>query len=77
MKENIIMNFSSCLAKKKIKVNNKVLEVRIRRDLFSRILRISIEGRSDIDKILSYPITLIPKSLCHVDGKIFKTDKSA
>ncbi|XP_046481745.2 uncharacterized protein [Neodiprion pinetum] len=35
------------------------------------------ECSSDINRILSYPITPVPLSLCHLDGGIHKTDKSA
>lgn len=51
-------------------------EVRIQRDLFGRILGISIDHKVDLAKILSYPITPLPLSLCHFDGSICKTQKS-
>ena len=45
-------------------------EVRIQRDLFGRMLGISINHKIDIARILSYPITPVP--LCHFDGAICK-----
>lgn len=45
------------MKKQKTKVAGKVQEVRIQRDLFGRMLGISIDHKIDITKILSYPIT--------------------
>lgn len=71
-------NFSKDYEKKKnVKVGGKVQEVKIQRDLFGRMLGISIDYNVDISKILSFPITSMPLSLCHFDGTICKTDKSA
>jgi len=50
--------------------------VRLQRDLFGRMLAISINENTDIEKILTYPLTPVPMSMCHLDGSIFKTDKS-
>ncbi|KAG5894386.1 hypothetical protein JTB14_031850 [Gonioctena quinquepunctata] len=41
------------------------------------MLGISMDHEIDILRILSYPITPIPLALCHSDGTIYKTDKSA
>ncbi|CAH1107865.1 unnamed protein product [Psylliodes chrysocephalus] len=38
---------------------------------------ISMDYKVDISKILSHPITSVPLSMCHLDGTICKTDKSA
>lgn len=48
----------------------------MQRDLFGQLLRISLEKSLDIDKVLMYPLTPMPFSLCHADGSICKTDKS-
>lgn len=71
LKQNKILNFSSNHEKKKIIVNNKV-QVRLQRDLFGRMLAISMENNTDIEKILTFPIIPTPMSLCHIDGSIFK-----
>lgn len=63
--------------KKKLKVGGKIQEVKIQRDFFGRMLGISIDYKIDLSKILSYPITSVPLSLCHLDGTICKTDKAA
>ena len=77
LKKNKILNFASAVIKKKGSVSGKIVEMRMQRDLFGHPLRISLEKTLDIDKVLSCPLTPIPFSLCHVDGSICKTDKSA
>lgn len=61
---------------KKIVINNKVQGVRLQRDLFGRLLAISVTLNPDMEKILSYPITPVPMSMCQMDGTICKTKKS-
>ena len=70
------MNFASSVLKKKLSVTGKVVEIHMQRDLFGQLLRISLEKSLDIEKILSFPLTPVPFSLCHADGSICKTDKS-
>ncbi|GFY58522.1 uncharacterized protein TNIN_185791 [Trichonephila inaurata madagascariensis] len=41
------------------------------------MLGISMDYNVDISKILSCPITSVPLSMCHLDGTICKTNKSA
>lgn len=36
----------------------------------------SLDNKLDIEKILSYPLTPVPLSLCHIDGKMCNTSKS-
>lgn len=62
---------------KKVKINEKVQEIRLQRDLFGRMLGIAIKEKTDVEKILTFPITPVPMSLCHLDGSICKTEKSA
>ena len=47
------------------------------RDLFGSILYASVEKRIDLAEVLKYPLTPVPLSLCHVDGTMLKTPKSA
>ncbi|KAF7990491.1 hypothetical protein HCN44_000296 [Aphidius gifuensis] len=76
IKKNQIFNFSSENIKKKIKVANKVQEIRMQRNLFGRLLDISLELDVDIKEVICFPITPVPMSLCHLDGKINKCQKS-
>lgn len=46
-------------------------------DLFGRLLAVSIEQNIDLRKVLSYPLTPVPFSLCHLGGTHCKTDKSS
>lgn len=78
IKRTPLLNFSQDYLKKhKTKVAGKIQEVRVQRDLFGRMLGISMDHKIDISKILSYPITPVPLSMCHFDGGICKTQKSA
>nr|CAH7766891.1 unnamed protein product [Callosobruchus chinensis] len=58
-------------------VSGKVMELRMQRDLFGQFLCISLRKSLDIDKILTYPLTPVPLSMCHIDGSICKTNKAA
>lgn len=75
--KNKILNFTSCTKKVKAKINNKVQEVRMQRNFFGRMLGVAMEQTVDIEKLFSYPMTPIPLSLCHLDGSICSTAKSA
>lgn len=72
-----ILNFSSEVGKKNIKSGGKVQEVTMQRDLFGRMLGLSMDHAPNIEEILCYPLIPIPMSLCHFDGTICKTEKSA
>lgn len=48
----------------------------MQRDLFGRMLGISLTHKVDIEKVLAFPLTPMPTSMCHPDGSICKTDKS-
>lgn len=45
-------------------------------NLMGRILILALEHKIDMLKILFYPLTAVPLSLCHIDGSMNKTDKS-
>ncbi|XP_050505694.1 uncharacterized protein LOC126883969 [Diabrotica virgifera virgifera] len=73
--KNTVVNFASkCV--KKVKINGKVKEVTIQRDIFGRLLYASLQSHIDLKEALKYPLTPIPFSLCHSDGSICKTQKS-
>ena len=71
-----VLNFVSANARKKTVINNKTVELRLQRDLFGRLLFISLTQNTDIIKVLEYPITPVPMSMCQMDGTICKTRKS-
>lgn len=48
----------------------------MQRDLFGRMLGISLTHKVHIEKVLTFPLTPMPTSMCHPDGSICKTDKS-
>lgn len=71
------MNFSNEIVKKTIKSGNKVQEIKMQRDLFGRLLGLSLDYKIDMEKILCYPVTSLPMSMFRVDGSLYQTDKSA
>lgn len=76
IKRYLIFHFANENKKKKVEIADKVQKIRMQRDLFERLLGISLEQNVDIMKVLSYPLTSVPMFLCHLDGTICKTDKS-
>ncbi|CAH1154920.1 unnamed protein product [Phaedon cochleariae] len=72
-----INNFASVVKKRKIGIGGKVTEVKFQKDLFGRLLAISLEKKIDLTKVLTYPLTPVPLSMCQIEGIIHKTDKSA
>lgn len=71
-----MLSFASLKKKKKKKIVEKVHEVTLQRDLFGRLLALSLDTSIDLEKVLCFPITPMPLSLCHIDGSLNKTDKS-
>ena len=55
---------------------NKLIEVRMERDLFGSILFLTLQRKIDMGEVFKYPLPSIPLSLCHVDGTLQKTQKS-
>ena len=45
-------------------------------DLFGSILVLFLQKKVDITEVLRYPLTPLPLSLCHTDGRIQSTPKS-
>lgn len=77
IRKNKIHTFTDALKKQKMSVKGNVVKARMQRDLSGHLLRISLETDLDIEKVLSYPLTPVPMSMCHVDGSICETEKSA
>ena len=53
----------------------KLVEVKMERDLFGSILFIALQRKIDMGVVLRYPLTPTPLSLCHVDGAMHKTSE--
>ncbi|KAG5868946.1 hypothetical protein JTB14_005538 [Gonioctena quinquepunctata] len=77
--EKFLLNIEETdkLKKKNVEIGGKDKKNKIQRDLFGRMLEISMDHKIDVLRILSCPITPVPLALCHLDGTIYKTDKSA
>lgn len=76
LKKNPVLPFASLKKKKTMKIGEKVHEVKLHRDLFGRLLALSLDTNLNLEKVLCFPITSVPLSLCHIDGSINKTIKS-
>ncbi|XP_077263749.1 uncharacterized protein LOC143898274 isoform X3 [Temnothorax americanus] len=76
LKKNPVLTFASLKKKKKMKIGQKIHEVKLQRDLFGRLLALSLDTNIDLEKMLCFPITPVPLSLCHIDGSLNKTVKS-
>lgn len=77
IKKTPVHNFCSQIEKKNtVKIGGINKEIQIQRDLFGRMLGISMDHKLDVLRILSYPITPVPLAFCHLDGVIYKTAKS-
>ncbi|CAG9822077.1 unnamed protein product [Phaedon cochleariae] len=76
IKRVAVSNFAILKTKKKLKVGKQVEEVTIQRDLFGRLLAISLNNKIDLEIVMKYPITPVPNVFCHMNGQIHKTDKS-
>ncbi|GFW82708.1 uncharacterized protein TNCV_3492801 [Trichonephila clavipes] len=50
--KNQVLNFAGASKQKKITLGNKVIELRMQRDLFGRLLGISMTNKVDIEKVL-------------------------
>ena len=68
--------FASEEQKYKIKANEKLVVVKMERDLSGRILLMSLQHQIDVGELFKFPLTPVPLSLCHVDGSMLKTQKS-
>ena len=63
--------------KAKAKQNNNIVETRMKRDVLGSCLFLALKNKIDMVEVLKYPPTPVPLSLCHADGNMMKTSKSA
>ena len=77
IKHQTIHLFTTEGGTKNIKVGDgKIISACLTRNLFCSILFLSLECKVDMAEDLSYPLTLVPLSLTHVNGTMLKTKKS-
>ncbi len=63
----------------KVKVATKdkrIIEARCTRDIFGRLLFCTVTHKLDLGMVLTYPLTPVPFSLCHITEDMNKTSKS-
>lgn len=72
-----MLSFTSCHEKQKVKINNKVQEVYLQRDLLGRMLTIPMEEQSSKEKKFLVLDDSYAYYVWHLDGMIYKTNKSA
>lgn len=78
IKRQKLNTFATDGGKNKLKgANGKIIAACLVRDLFGSILYLSLERKIDMGEVLKYPLTPVPLSLCHVDGTMQKSPKSA
>ena len=63
-------------AKRIIKSNGKLKEVKMERDLFGKILCLTLQQKKWMSEVLKYPLTPVPLAFCHYDGSFRDTPKS-
>jgi hypothetical protein len=77
IKKQKLNTFATEAGRQKIKkTDGKTVSACLLRDLFGSILYLSLEKKVDMAEVLTYPLTPLPLSLCHVDGIFHKTPKS-
>lgn len=77
IKRRKVKNFAQDAVKLKISTKDKqIREVKCTRDLFGRLLCLAVSQDIDLSSMLSYPLTPVPFSLCHITGEMNKTSKS-
>lgn len=77
IKKNAISTFANEGVKYSVRHKNSTQELKLERDLVSKILLLSLDNKIDLQLVLNYPLTPVPLSLCNLDGTIVKTNKAA
>lgn len=58
------------------KVNGKMQDVKMQRDMFGRLLMLSLKNKIDIAVVFQYPLTPVPLVFGQTDGTVNSTSKS-
>lgn len=78
IKRTKVKNFASESLSKTTKTKDgKCSTIRMERDIFGRLLGISLRKKIDMEICLAYPLSPCPPALTYPTGEMFKTDKSA
>lgn len=77
IKKGAVSTFANEGVKYSVKQKEIIHELKLERDLISKMLLLSIDNKIDLELVLSYPLTPVPLSLCNLDGNMIKTNKSA
>lgn len=76
-KRRKVKNFTHDAVKVKVTTkDNQVKEAKCTRDIFGRLLYLSVTQGLDLCVVLSYPLTPVLFSLCHITGDMNMTSKS-
>lgn len=70
-----IKSFATEKIVKKIKISGKEKTITMHRDIFGRLLAISLKHKVDLRCALSFPLTPFPPAFCRGDSSIWKTAK--
>ena len=55
----------------------KVKEVLCTRDIWGCLVYLAVVQNLELEHVMSYPMTMAPLSLAHIDGAMNRTDKSS
>ena len=76
IKRRKVMNFTHDAVKVKFTTKDKqIKEAKCTRDIFGRLLFLSLTQGLDLTAVLTFPLTPVPLSLCHITGDMNKTSK--
>ena len=77
IKKQKIHSFAKESSTFKLTNKNKIIEVKMERDLFRSILFLAFQRKIDTGEMLKFPLTPVPVCLGHIDGSMQKTPKSS
>lgn len=76
IKRRKVMNFTQDSVKVKVTTKDKqIKEAKCTRDIFGRLLYLAVTQGLDLGTVLTFPLTPVPFSLCHITGDMNKTSK--
>ncbi len=76
IKKQKISTFAEEGVNVKRRVNGKVLDIKMERDMFGRLLMLSLNNKIDMAIVFQYPLTPVPLVFGQTDGTVNHTSKS-